>query len=180
MLCAMGRILIFADADNATKAMCMADLETELQAITQMSKGVAIGSRNISKQGIVKERNFIRNLLSLTANKILKMVFATTVSVRRIQDTQCGFKMFTRKAAREIFEVQHLERWAFDLEIIQICNRQKLNRLGIQIAEVPVHWTEIPGSKFNLVLDLIYMLRDALLVRILYSFGIWSIYDRLV
>ena len=81
MLCAMGRILIFADADNATKAICMADLETELQAVTQMSKGVAIGSRNISKQGIVKERNFIRNLLSLTANKVLKMVFATTVSV---------------------------------------------------------------------------------------------------
>lgn len=82
MLCANGNILIFADADNATKASCIADLESELEAITNMSRGVAIGSRNHTKQGVVKERNFIRNLLSLTANKALKAIFATQVNVK--------------------------------------------------------------------------------------------------
>lgn len=83
MLCALGKVLIFADADNATKASCISDLESELEAVTNMSRGVAIGSRNHSKQGVVKERNFIRNFLSLTANKALKAVFATHLNVSR-------------------------------------------------------------------------------------------------
>ena len=43
--------------------------------------------------------------------------------------------------------------------------------------EVPVHWVEVPGSKFSVLKDLINMFRDALLVRILYWLSVWKTDD---
>jgi dolichyl-phosphate beta-glucosyltransferase len=43
-----------------------------------------------------------------------------------IQDTQCGFKLFTRKAAALLFPVQHIDRWAFDVELVFLAARFKI------------------------------------------------------
>jgi hypothetical protein len=48
-----------------------------------------------------------------------------------VQDTQCGFKLFTRRAAKSLFGSLHLYRWAFDTELIYLAER-----LHIPIAEV--------------------------------------------
>lgn len=120
---ASGDYILFADADNATKAECIEDLYNKIEAITCEGKGVAIGSRNHSNKEVVKQRNVLRNFLSLAANSFLKCIFATSINVSYMKDTQCGFKMFTRKAARLLFRTQHLERWAFDLEIIYLCSK---------------------------------------------------------
>lgn len=37
---------------------------------------------------------------------------------RNVKDTQCGFKLFTRRSARVLFDVLHLERWSFDTELV--------------------------------------------------------------
>jgi len=92
-----------------------------------------------------------------------------------IQDTQCGFKLFTRRTAALIFENLHLERWAFDIELIQLCAR-----FGVPMAEVAVHWQEIEGSKLitsklDIITTSLTMLRDMLCVRVCYSFGIWRV-----
>ena len=50
---------------------------------------------------------------------------------QNIKDTQCGFKLFTKKTAELLFSNIHLERWAFDIEIIYLAEQ-----LGIPIAEV--------------------------------------------
>ncbi|PIO70306.1 RNA polymerase Rpb3/Rpb11 dimerization domain protein [Teladorsagia circumcincta] len=42
-------------------------------------------------------------------------------SSRTVRDTQCGFKLFTRAAAARVFPVLHVERWAFDVELIYLC-----------------------------------------------------------
>ncbi len=48
-----------------------------------------------------------------------------------VQDTQCGFKLFTHRAAKTLFGSMHLYRWAFDTELIYLAER-----LGVPIAEV--------------------------------------------
>lgn len=62
-----------------------------------------------------------------------------------IQDTQCGFKAFRRQAARQVFERQRLEGWAFDGELLYIARK-----LGLNIAQVPVDWHHEGGSRFRL------------------------------
>lgn len=39
---------------------------------------------------------------------------------RNVRDTQCGFKLFRRDTAQRIFRDLHLERWAFDIELIYL------------------------------------------------------------
>jgi dolichyl-phosphate beta-glucosyltransferase len=180
MLSSAGEYLLFADADNATKAQCIEDLIKSIDKRKERGLAIAIGSRNHAKKDVVKQRDGFRNFLSLTANTFLKCIFSTTINVNNTQDTQCGFKMFTRKAARDIFRIQHIERWAFDLEIIYLSSRYLPTSLQIPIEEVPVHWVEIPGSKFSVIRDLINMFRDALLVRILYTLGIWTVDDAIM
>jgi dolichyl-phosphate beta-glucosyltransferase len=45
------------------------------------------------------------------------------IGIRDIKDTQCGFKLFTRKSAREIFYRMHLTRWAFDVEMLYLAQK---------------------------------------------------------
>jgi dolichyl-phosphate beta-glucosyltransferase len=58
-------------------------------------------------------------------------VLVTLLCTRNIRDTQCGFKLFTRQAAKIVFNSLHLERWAFDIELIYVAEM-----LGIPIREV--------------------------------------------
>jgi len=60
------------------------------------------------------------------------------------QDTQCGFKLFSRKAAQYIFHNQHLPRWGFDVELLYLARH-----FNIPVSEVAVNWTEIPGIIMN-------------------------------
>jgi dolichyl-phosphate beta-glucosyltransferase len=71
-------------------------------------------------------------------------ILVTTVAGSRIRDTQCGFKLFTRRAASLLFPNQRLQRWCFDVEILYLSDQ-----LDIPVSEVPVQWTEIPGSKIR-------------------------------
>ena len=57
--------------------------------------------------------------------------------VHGISDTQCGFKLFSRRAARCIFPNLHLERWAFDVELLYIASC-----MGYSIAVGEMEWSE--------------------------------------
>jgi len=61
-------------------------------------------------------------------------------------DTQCGFKLFETKAAREIFRRQQLERFGFDVEVLFIARK-----LGYSTIEVPVRWNDVAGTKVSAV-----------------------------
>lgn len=88
--------------------------------------GIVIGSRaHMAKESMAK-RAWYRTIL-MKGFHMLVMLFAT----RNIQDTQCGFKLFTKDAARLIFPAMHTRRWAFDIEMIVIAES-----LGIPIKEV--------------------------------------------
>ena len=90
------------------------------------------------------------------------------VGVGHIRDTQCGFKLFSRAAAQAIFPLQHLTTWIFDVEILLLAKQQR-----IPVEEVPIEWHEVPGSKLNVVLDSLQMLRDLLVLRANMLLGRW-------
>ena len=77
--------------------------------------------------------------------------------------------MFTREAAKLVFRSQHVDRWAFDIEILYLCSR-----FNVPCKEASVTWTEIEGSKID-VWGVVGMARDILFIRILYFTGVWHI-----
>jgi len=88
--------------------------------------------------------------------------------VRNIQDTQCGYKLFTRKAAAAIFSSIHVRRWAFDVEVLRIAQYLKL-----PVVEVPINWHEVDGSKLNLK-GMITMAKDLFRIRIMFFTSQWE------
>jgi len=75
-------------------------------------------------------------------------------------DTQCGFKLYEAKAAREIFRRQRLERFGFDAEVLFIAKR-----MGFRCVEVPVRWSHSEGTKVSMFRDSLNMFLDLLRIR---------------
>ncbi|KAK8830699.1 hypothetical protein WA577_004426 [Blastocystis sp. JDR] len=157
-----GRYILMADADGATTFSEIEKLEEALNS----GYDVAVGSRNHIKKNAVAQRAWYRNVLMYGFNFLVVVLSG----VHGISDTQCGFKLFTRRASRSIFSSLHLERWAFDVEVLYIASR-----LGYSIAELPVRWMEIEGSKVNIVLATISMFRDMVATRLAYVLHIWTL-----
>jgi dolichyl-phosphate beta-glucosyltransferase len=93
----------------------------------------------------------------------------STLCVRDIRDTQCGFKLFSRQSALLLFPLQHLRRWCFDVELLFLAQR-----LRLPVREVAVNWEEVPGSKLQLLESSLLMARDLCIIRACYATGIWT------
>jgi dolichyl-phosphate beta-glucosyltransferase len=161
-----GRLALFADADGATK---FADVDKMVPFFDSNKHGdalVAIGSRAhmVSTDAVVK-RLFIRNFLMYGLHTLV-YVFG----IRQIQDTQCGFKMFNRRALSQIFPHMHTERWIFDVEVLLLAEMQ-----GIRMKEFAVNWEEVDGSKVDLAKDSIGMAIDLVVTRMAYLLGIYKL-----
>ena len=174
MLHARGQWLLMVDADGATE---IEDVELLEQAVhkriaSTSSKGtdgscaaiVAVGSRAHLADTAISKRAWYRNILMYGFHFLV-----SSLCVRDIRDTQCGFKLFSRDAARRLFTVQHLRRWCFDVELLYLSQR-----MGIGLVEVSVHWQEIPGSKIQLLESSLLMGRDLIVIRLCYMLGIWT------
>mmetsp|Transcript_10782 Transcript_10782/g.21635 ORF Transcript_10782/g.21635 Transcript_10782/m.21635 type:complete len:292 (-) Transcript_10782:1198-2073(-) len=159
---ARGKFILFADADGATRFADFNNLMSALQELQRDGLGVVIGSRYHLESKA--RRNFVRKFVSRAFN-----IYVETVGgVQGIRDTQCGFKMFTRQAARVTFPSQHLTRWAFDVELLYLAQTAR-----IPIREVPVQWMEIPGSKLGILKATWNMAKDLARMRYMYLSGTW-------
>lgn len=176
-----GNFILMVDADGATDIRDLVKLITALNGIPVSSPSstndnpqlaVAFGSRaHLEDTAAVVARSQIRTLLMWAFH-----LCVATLCSRKIRDTQCGFKLFTAKAAKLLFSNLHLQRWAFDIELVTIAQS-----LSIPIVEVGVQWREVDGSKldtgskWNLLVTSLGMLRDMLCVRLCYTLGIWKL-----
>lgn len=164
MKCSSGEYILFADADDASDFTGLAKL---LHAVSGEPRSIAIGSRaHLVDSHEVIQRSKLRNFL-MRCFHLLVYWFG----VQTIKDTQCGFKLYTREAAREIFPYMHTEGWIFDVETLVIAIKK-----GIKIYEIPISWHEVTGSKIDLARDSIKMAVDLVVIRFAYLFGIYS-YD---
>ncbi|XP_017465014.1 PREDICTED: dolichyl-phosphate beta-glucosyltransferase [Rhagoletis zephyria] len=170
MLSARGRYLLFADADGATKFSDYDKLDQSINNISKdwQSDAIVVGSRAHLEQEAIATRSLFRTFL-MHGFHFLVWLFA----VRSIRDTQCGFKLLTRSAANTLFKNLHVERWAFDVELLYIAERLKF-----PIAEVAVTWKEIEGSKLTPVWSWIQMGVDLFLIWFRYTIGAWQLYDQ--
>jgi dolichyl-phosphate beta-glucosyltransferase len=173
MLRARGEYIIFADADGATKASDLATLLERCRALAGARGGdaaaaIAVGSRAHLDEGAEAkaQRTAFRAFLHEGFDLLKRLMLGGLGGVR---DTQCGFKMFSRAATRAIFPVMHIERWAFDVELLFLAAR-----FGMPVAEVPVTWHEVDGSTLDPLSASLQMLRDVFVIRLCYVLGIWK------
>ncbi|TYH51544.1 hypothetical protein ES332_D10G283300v1 [Gossypium tomentosum] len=181
MLHSRGELLLMLDADGATKVTDLEKLENQIHAVARKEhRGdsaacdttfkisdipiVAFGSRAHLEEKAIATRKWYRNFLM----KGFHLVVLLTAGPG-IRDTQCGFKMFTRSAARKLFTNIRLKRWCFDVELVFLCKWFR-----IPVLEVSVNWSEIPGSKVNL-LSIPNMLWELALMSVGYRTQMWKI-----
>ena len=134
MLKAEGKYRLFTDADNSTSI----DQIEKMWPFFEQGFDVVIGSRDI-KGAILDPPQPWQRRLTGEAFKIIRKII---VGLWEIEDTQCGFKAFTERAAKDIFTKVKILRFAFDPEILLIAKK-----LGYKIKEIPVYWRNDPKSK---------------------------------
>jgi len=139
MLRAQGQFLLFCDADLATP---IEELET-LFARMDKAHPIAIGSRDTPGANLTRRQSPLREAGGKLFNR-----FVQALAVPGIRDTQCGFKLFARYAARDVLSRCRVDNFSFDVEILYLARRR-----GHGIAEVPVRWAHQEGSKVRFVRD---------------------------
>lgn len=148
MLAATGDAAVFTDCDLAYGTDVICDIADRM-----VSDGtdICIGSRNISDDGY-EGYTTLRRLMSKTYIKLIRMAVGFPHS-----DSQSGIKCFSAFAAKAVFSLCEVDRFAFDLEALIIAER-----LGYKISELPVKVINHrqTKSKVNPVLDTLRMLRD--------------------
>jgi dolichyl-phosphate beta-glucosyltransferase len=138
MLEAKGQYRLFMDADNSTS---IEHLE-KMWPYFEQGYQVVIGSRDRkdvvgAKQAV--PQSFLKRQLGNLGNLLIQLV-----AVPGVWDTQCGFKAFTAKAAKDIFSRCQINRWGFDIEALALARRLKY-----KIAIIPVYWINDPHSHVN-------------------------------
>ncbi|XP_058404023.1 dolichyl-phosphate beta-glucosyltransferase isoform X3 [Diceros bicornis minor] len=162
-----GEKILMADADGATKFPDVEKLEKGLNGLQPWPDQMAIacGSRAHLEKESIAQRSYFRTLLMYGFHFLVWFL-----CVKGIRDTQCGFKLLTREAASRTFSSLHIERWAFDVELLYIAQFFK-----IPIAEIAVNWTEIEGSKLVPFWSWLQMGKDLLFIRLRYLTGAWRL-----
>lgn len=152
MLAARGKYALFDDADNSTP---IEELGKLLQKVGNEGYDIAVGSRAAEGAQETK-RSLPRRILSGGLRWIVRNIFRIGV-----RDTQCGFKLYTREAARRLHSAQTIQGFSFDLEILYLASK-----LGYKVAEVPVAWVDAPGSKLDTRKEAQRFLRDLLKIKL--------------
>jgi glycosyltransferase involved in cell wall biosynthesis len=151
MLAAQGEYLFMCDADFS---MPIDEINKFLPPAVD-AYDVAIASREAPGARRIGEPEY-RHLMGRVFNFIVR-----TLAIPKVQDTQCGFKVFRRAAAREVLPLQTIDGWGFDVEILFIALRH-----GFKLIEIPITWYYRPQTKINPVQDSVNMFVEVMRVRI--------------
>ncbi|EEP79544.1 hypothetical protein UREG_04390 [Uncinocarpus reesii 1704] len=163
-----GKYVVFADADGASNFEDLGKLVQACQdAEDSELRGVAVGSRAhlVGSEAVVK-RSKLRNFLMHAFHITIRLL--TPPRTARIKDTQCGFKLFSRASLPYIIPHMHSEGWIFDVEMLMLAEFS-----NIPVAEVPVGWREVKGSKLNVVWDSLGMAWGLAMLRAAWGFGVY-------
>lgn len=197
-----GEYVLFADADGASRFSDAGKLIEGCEEVVDGShRGVAIGSRAhlVGSEAVVKvsslfkrtrisstnsmKRSALRNFLMRSFHLVLMIL--TPPATSRIRDTQCGFKIFSRASLPHIIPYMHTEGWIFDIEMLMLAESAPATPVlghdgsvigtspGIKVAEVPIEWHEVGGSKLNVIQDSIKMAIGLAVLRASWMFGVY-------
>ncbi|HLY43277.1 MAG TPA: dolichyl-phosphate beta-glucosyltransferase [Terracidiphilus sp.] len=151
MLEAVGDVVMFTDADLSAPM----DEADRLFAAIAAGADIAIGSRWLESGRQTHRQPLYRQFFGRCFNAVCRMVMRLPFA-----DTQCGFKAFTQRAAQTVFQLQTIERWGFDPEILFIALKR-----GLRIQEVPVSWAHDERTRMSYLKDGLQMLKELAIVR---------------
>ena len=135
---AKGDIVGYADADNKVPIQEFEKIAERLREGYE----VVIGSRAMAASNVEKSQPLYRQL----GSQGFRIFLSAVVGLREISDTQCGFKFFSNRAAKLIFDRQKIDGYMFDVEILVLAKR-----LGIDVAQVPIRWRDDGDSRLELI-----------------------------
>jgi glycosyltransferase involved in cell wall biosynthesis len=151
MLQALGEVVLFTDSDLS------APIEEAERLFAAIAEGadIAIGSRWLESARQTHRQPLYRQLFGRCFNAVTRAVMGL-----HFADTQCGIKAFTRAAAQNVFQLQTIERWGFDPEILFIALKR-----GYRVVEVPVSWAHDERSRISYLKDGLKMLEEIAMIR---------------
>lgn len=137
------RGLMIGDSDYYL--MMDVDLSTPIEEIVTLLKNiklydVVIGSRYVKYSTVIIEQSLLRRFYSRVFNFLVNFLFELDVC-----DTQCGFKLYSRKARNLIVSKSIIVGFSFDVEHIFICKEN-----GIKYYECGVIWSDNKPRSFNI------------------------------
>ncbi len=142
-------------AQGEYRFMCDADLSMPVAEISKFIPpmlsdfDLAIASREV--QGAVRYNEpFYRHFGGRGINFLIQALI-----LPGLNDTQCGFKCFRAEVAKDLFGLQTLYGWSFDIELLYIARRH-----GYRLREIPIHWSHFSDSKVSALRDALQMIRD--------------------
>jgi dolichyl-phosphate beta-glucosyltransferase len=133
---ARGRFIGFVDADYKTPIDELDKLLPDLES----GCDVVIGSRAVGDSRIIRPQPLYRRW----GSKAFKWVMRAIVGLYGIGDTQCGFKFFQGRVAKDLFARQRIDGYMFDVEILRLARK-----LGYTIKEVGVRWQDDGDSRYD-------------------------------
>jgi len=151
MLEARGEIVMFTDSDLSAPI----EEADRLFAAIEGGADIAIGSRWLESGRQTHRQPLYRQFFGRCFNAVTRGVMGL-----RFADTQCGFKAFTREAAQTVFQLQTIERWGFDPEILFIALKR-----GYRVQEVAVSWAHDERSRMSYLKDGMKMLEEIAIIR---------------
>jgi len=155
-------------ATGEYRFICDADLSMRIDEIVkflppQANTDIMIGTREGEGAIRVDEPEY-RHLMGRILNFIVKLF-----AVREFEDTQCGFKMFHKDAAEDLFNVQQMTGIGFDVELMFIAIRR-----GYSVTEIPIKWYYDPDSRMRLIQDSLHILVEIWEIRQNWRRGIYA------
>ena len=152
MLAADGERILFTDADLSTPIREVGRLMDRLGG----GFDIAIGSRKMHGSRLIRRQPILRETLGKGFTFLSQMALGV-----RVTDFTCGFKLFTRACARDLFSRMTIDRWGFDSEILFLAARRRY-----RVAEVPVTWCDDRHTKVKLGRDVLRSLADLARIRV--------------
>jgi dolichyl-phosphate beta-glucosyltransferase len=152
VLAARGAFILFSDADLSTP---IEELD-KFWPLVDEGCDVVIGSRALPGSDIRIRQNPVRELMGKTFNLFVRLLL-----FRGIPDTQCGFKLFRRTAALDLFTRLRTPGFGFDVEVLYLCRTA-----GYRVGQVPVVWRHSRPSRVRLVRGAAGMLGELLRIKL--------------
>jgi glycosyltransferase involved in cell wall biosynthesis len=149
---ARGQFILFSDADLSSP---ITEADKLLAALESSGADAAVGSRALQRELIGVHQPWLREFSGRCFNLLVRLFTGL-----KLRDTQCGFKVFRRDSTRRAFELQQVEGFGFDPELLFL-----IQRLGGKLVEVPVRWDNSPATKVRFLRDSTRMFLDLVALR---------------
>jgi dolichyl-phosphate beta-glucosyltransferase len=136
LLAARSDVALFSDADLSTP---IDEMDKLLEPIRKGEFDVTFGSRALDRTLIGTHQPWLRENGGRVINFMIRKMSGLDFA-----DTQCGFKAFDLSKFRPLLDLMTIDRFGFDIEFLYVAKYH-----GLRLAEIPVRWNDVAGSKVS-------------------------------